>query len=73
MVTWFCVSGASCEAKYCDVEEEVVHIMVDRKQCEKGKDRGPDITFNGMPPATYFLQLDSAFKVFTTSQNNITG
>jgi hypothetical protein len=33
------------------VEEEAVHVMVDRKQR-----KGPGITFKGTTPLAYFLQ-----------------
>jgi hypothetical protein len=60
------------------VVEQVVHLIVNRRERERERTRdikkgkggrrdrhkGPSITFKGLHLVTYFLQLDSTFQTF---------
>jgi hypothetical protein len=45
------------------VEEETVHLMVNRMQSRR-QGPGSGLTLKGMPPVTYFLLLDPTFQSF---------
>jgi hypothetical protein len=57
------------------VEEEAVHLMMDRKQRETGR-KDPGTRYptcrSHPPPVTYVLQQGPPPKVFRTSQNSTT-
>jgi hypothetical protein len=51
------------------VADEVLHLMVDRKQKETGQDQGPGITIKGMTPKTYLLKFPQPPKIGPPARN----